>query len=227
MKRTPPLPFLLLLLLTVSVLKQEDSLSLQPYLALKTHCSYCAATECNVSGVTVRNVRGCGLMVFDRQYPQCSSPSPGGPNKRPARHPDESFLFICAIACVRRNDCHVTTAKTIRSPGVQKLQHGFLWYMYMYVSTSSFQMFLFAPPLCHYRQVRTGWGGAKTQFVQDDCNTKNNLKKPITLYITFSVLRIKLTSILCMPLQHHKAGLQMLWKCLAVCPECSLCILLH
>lgn len=83
MKRTPPLPFLLLLLLllTVSVLKQEDSLSLQPYLALKTHCSYCAATECNVSGVTVRNIRGCGLMVFDRQYPQCSSPSPGGPNR--------------------------------------------------------------------------------------------------------------------------------------------------
>lgn len=150
-----------------------------------------------------------------------------GTKQRPARHPDESFLFICAIACARRTDCHVTTAKTIRSPGVQKLQHGFLWYMYMYVSTSSFQMFLFAPPLCHYRQVRKGWGGAKTQFVQDDCNTKNNFKKTITLYITFSVRRTKLTSILCMPLQHHKAGLQMLWKCLAVCPECSLCILLR
>lgn len=45
------------------------------------HCSDCAAADSTVSGVTVGSVRGRGLMVFDRQCSQRSSPSPGGPNE--------------------------------------------------------------------------------------------------------------------------------------------------
>lgn len=82
MKRTPPLPFSPPPPLPHSLSGKAGGFTIAPaLLPLKTHCSYCAATECNVSGVTVKSVRGCGLMVFDRQYPQCSSPSPGGPNR--------------------------------------------------------------------------------------------------------------------------------------------------
>lgn len=80
MKSVPLLPSPHLLI--ISVKKQEDSLSLQAYSAL-SHCFDCAATDSTVSGVTVGSVRGCGLMVVDRQYSlfMVLVTSPGEPSR--------------------------------------------------------------------------------------------------------------------------------------------------
>lgn len=72
--------------------------------------------ESSESGVTVGSVRGCGLMLFDRQYSlfMVLVSISRGTKQRPMRQPDESVLFICAS--VHSAARHVTVAKTFRKP---------------------------------------------------------------------------------------------------------------
>lgn len=83
-----------------------------------THCSDCAAIESTESGITVGSVRGCGLMLFDRQYSlfMVLVSISRGTKQRPMRQPDESVLFICASVRVHRTVRHVTICKNIQKP---------------------------------------------------------------------------------------------------------------
>lgn len=98
MKRLPPLPF-----------SSSSSSSQSQYRSRRIHClsgpySTLFHTDLIVqplsalSGVTVGSVRGCGLMVFDRQYSLFTLlvSISRGTTHRPMRQPDESVLFICA-----------------------------------------------------------------------------------------------------------------------------------
>lgn len=220
MKRLPPLPF--------SPPPPLHSLSIEAWrftvfpalFNALTHWSDCAATESTVSGVTVGSVRGCGLMVFDRQYSlfMVLVSISRGAKQRPMRQPDESVLFICASVRVHCAARHVTIAKTFRNPPdhlvYNKGNIGFC------VTVSTFSV-----GGCLLLQLI--YNGFFLSLRQTVVFLWFN---GLYMRVPFSICLTKLTSItriLCIPLQRHKAGdaderCANVWLLGPASPECNL-----